>query len=274
MSFLEQILNCDEDKLEELITRRIEELNATSEKKALGFSSTLRKPELHKGFINLDSTIKFSRHSLISYSMRTTDFYLEYAMFIRKSKIMSRTQLVYYTLAFIDSYFGYNKYDADYREDFFYRQVENVKDDDEYFKILESQTIGDLKGWGLAMCTERAALANNVLAMCEFDTYYAIGCMRTPNVDDAHAYILVKAKKDYAIVDYSVPVYFHSNNGTYLFPYTTSVSQDKLTGFLENGEILECDEYEVYQEGHKLIRKPVEGKREYRVGEVEFAKEK
>ena len=43
--------------------------------------------------------------------------------------------------------------------------VKTTKTDSEYFDALENNKIGDLKGMGAALCTERSALAQQILSL-------------------------------------------------------------------------------------------------------------
>ena len=108
MSLLEQILNCSNEEIDDIITAAIDKSNDNATKiDMIGFLPNLKTNNIHRGFISLNTRIKYSTNGMEDYSMNSTDFYFEFAHFIRKNNINSGGKLVYYLELFIDYYFDY-----------------------------------------------------------------------------------------------------------------------------------------------------------------------
>jgi len=181
MDLLEKINNCSEEELTSIIDVALQEkINNADKKERLGFTdgglATAKIPS-HKGFISPESRIKYSNLSMNMYSMKTTDYIYEFAKYVKKNNINTRGGLVKNVENFINDYFG-NSNGADMRDTYFDQiAFRTTTTDDEYFEKLENLEIGDLKGKNVAMCTERAALAQNLLSLFGFDIYYCMGCV-------------------------------------------------------------------------------------------------
>lgn len=105
------------------------------------------------------------------YSMKTTDYIYDFAEYVKKSKISNKGTLVKFIENFINGYFGISN-GVDMRDTYFDQiAFQTTTTDDEYFEKLENLEIGDLKGKNVAMCTERAAIAQNLLSLFGFDVY-------------------------------------------------------------------------------------------------------
>ena len=273
MGLLEQIINCKNDEqVNNLITNAIKDKNKNSKKtEQIGFLE-LNKIESHKGFIPLNTRIKYTNLAVETYGMETTDFFYEFAHFIRKYNINNKGSLIYNLEYFINKYFGLFTYDG--REEIFYSNAyQTTTTDDELFEKLENNKIGDLKNKGVAMCTERAALAEQLLSLFGFDSHYVIGCVKHDNKEEPHAYNIVKRKEDYALLDYSLPVIKYNNHHQIVsyYPFVGILSKDEYNDFIYNGELKEFNDYE-YNEDNKKIE--YESKRTYVAGSIEIDKSK
>ena len=271
MSLLEQILNCSDEEIDDIITTAINEVNDNATKiNMIGFLPNLRSNNIHKGFIPLNTRIKYAKNGMEDYSMNSTDFYFEFAHFIRKNNINNGGKLVYYLELFIDYYFDYPGKIS--REKIFNDIAwQTTNTDDEYFAALENNKIGDLKGKGAAMCTERAALASELLSLFGFDTYYCIGCINNNDNNEAHAFNIVKRKNDYALLDYSVVVPVYNQDGKLLryYPFIGIMSNNEFQDFINNGVIKSFNNY-YYIQNEKVIS---DTKRMYVAGAYEIENE-
>lgn len=176
--------------------------------------------------------------------MQTTDFFYDFAAFIRKYNINSKGMMIYSLEYFINNYFGLpGKVD---RETIFNDLAfKNTNTDEEYFKALENNKIGDLKGKGAAECTERAALVQQLLILFGFDVYYCIGCLDFDNKQEAHCFNIVKRKNDYALLDYSVPVTSYDKGGRVknFYPFVGELSPEEFVEFVNNQTLKYFDNY-------------------------------
>ena len=271
MNLLERILNCSEEEVNKIITEAINEANSTATKIGnLGFLNGQDAVSSFKGFIPLNTRIKYANFNMEDYGMETTDFFYEFAKFIRMYKINNKASLIFNLEYFINSYFGYpGKVD---RETIFNDKAWNTTGtDEEYFEALKNNKIGDLKGTGAAQCTERGALASQILSLFGIDVYYCIGCVDLGDRQEAHCFNIVKRKGDYALLDYSVSVASYNPDGSVkaYYPFVGTLTNEEFIEFINNGIVKSFDNY--YMDGSKMI--PFDGKRMYVVGSYQIDKE-
>ena len=227
MNLLQRILECGEEELDSIIETAINEANKNAQPiEKLGFTEYGKSNSLFKGFIPFKTRIKYCSASIEDYGMETTDFFYEFAKFIRKYNIKSKAALIYNLEFFINSYFGYpGKMD---RETIFNEHAWNTTTtDDEYFEALRNNKLGDLRGKGAAQCTERGALAQQILSLFEVESYYCMGCVSYGDTEEAHCFNIVKTKEGYALVDYSVTITSYDQDGDEL-EYHWKISDDIL----------------------------------------------
>ena len=166
MDFFEQVINCKTDEeVKKLVSDRIVQLNNSKDPiEQLGFLDYSKNISLYEGFITLNTRVKYSSMNIETYSMNTTDFFYEFAQYIRKQNIRNKVGLIFSIEGFANWYFGYSR-NID-REDIFNTIAwETTTTDEEYFEALENNKIGDLKHKGAAMCTEYGALVQQLLSM-------------------------------------------------------------------------------------------------------------
>ncbi len=272
MDLLKKVLDCNEEELDIIIQQAIEEANSNSNKvEKLGFLNYGKSNNLFKGFIPLNTRIKYSSLGMEDYSMQTTDYMYEFAHFIKKYNINSKASLIHNLEYFINSYFGMpGKSD---REQIFCEVAWNTtKTDEEFFAAIENNKLGDLKHKGAAQCTERSALAQQILSLFGTESYYCIGCVDLGDQQEGHCFNIVKRKNDYAVLDYSCPVANYSKEGavkTY-YPFVGTLSNEEFLEFTNNGTIKNFENYE-FIEGK---RNTTTGERLYVVGAFKIDKKK
>ena len=60
---------------------------------------------------------------------------------------------------------------------------------------MENNKIGDLKGMNVALCTERSAMAQQLLSLFGMESYYCMGSINKNDKIEAHCFNIVKRKK-------------------------------------------------------------------------------
>ena len=272
MELLNRIIDSNEEEIDGIIKEAIEEADADSEKvEKLGFLEYEKFNSLFKGFIPLNTRIKYSKMGIEDYGMQTTDFMYEFAHFIKQNNITSKGVLVRALEYFINSYFGMPG--KGNREDVFYDNAwEKTESDEEFFKALDNNKLGDLKHKGVAECTERGALAQQILSLFGIESYYCIGCLDLGNRQEPHCFNIVKRKNDYVILDYSCPIESFTKEGKFnaRYPFVGVLSNEEFLEFVNNNTIKNFKEYE-YIDGKKIY---ISGERLYVVGKLEIEKEK
>lgn len=272
MDLLQRILECNEKDVGTIIKQAIEEAELNSDKvEQLGFLGYGKLNYLFKGFIPLNTRIKYSNLSIEDYGMQTTDYMYEFAHFIKKYNINTKGALIHNLEYYINSYFGMPG-NAE-REEIFNEVAWNTTTtDEEYFAALKNNKLGDLKNKGAAQCTERSALAQQILSLFGIESYYCMGCVDLGNQQEQHCFNIVKRKNDYALLDYSCPVTSFNKEGFVkgYNPFVGPLSNEEFLEFVNNGAIKDFENYE-FVEGKRISTK---GERLYVVGAFEIDKKK
>ena len=271
MDLFQKILECKEEDVDSIIGTAINEANANAEKvERLGFLDYGKSCSVFKGFIPLNTRIKYANLNIEDYGMESTDFIYEFAHFIKKYNINNKTSLIYSLEYFVISYFGFQgKID---RETIFNDIAwQTTTTDEEYFKALENNKLGDLKGKGAAQCTERGALVQQVLSIFGTESYYCMGCVDLGDRQEGHCFNIVKRKNDYALLDYSVPIVSYKEDGSVraYYPFVGTLTNEEFLDFVNNGVIKSFDDY--YMNGRQYEKAGT--KRMYVVGKYEIEKE-
>lgn len=247
MELLERILNCSSDEEADLIiTEEIKTANDSNTKvETLGFLNYEKSYNLFKGFISLDTRIKYANMNMETYGMSTTDFFYDFAHFVRKYNINNKGSMIHNLEYFINSYFGFpGKGD---RETIFNDIAwQTTTTDEEYFAALENNKLGDLKGKGAAQCTERSAIAQQILSLFGTEIYYCMGCVDLGDRQEGHCFNIVKRKNDYALLDYSIPVASYNQDGSVraYYPFIGKMTNDEFESFITNSDLKTFENYE------------------------------
>lgn len=272
MDLLQKILDCKEEEVDAIVKEAIKDADAKSNEVKEVLSPVFPHP--FKGFIPLNARIKYNSLALESYSMQTTDFMYEFAHFIKKNNINSKGRLIYALGLFINSYFGLpDRVHKKQREQIFFTDIySKTKSDVDLFKALDNNKIGDLKHQDAAQCTERAALAQQILSLFGTESYYCFGCLGIGKDQEGHAFNVIKRENDYAVLDYSCVVksYNKENLLNAYFPFIGILSNEEFADFINNKKIKRFQNYEFFDNKSR----PTTGERIYVVGEMSIDKEK
>lgn len=271
MDLFQKILECKEEDVDSIIETAINEANANAEKvEKLGFLDYGKSCSVFKGFIPLNTRIKYANLNIEDYGMESTDFIYEFAHFIKKYNINNKASLIHNLEYFVNSYFGFSgKIDRETIFDDIAWQTTTT--DEEYFKALKNNKLGDLKGKGAAQCTERGALVQQVLSIFDTESYYCMGCVDLGDRQEGHCFNIVKRQNDYALLDYSVPIVSYKEGGSVraYYPFVGTLTNEEFLDFVNNGVIKSFDDY--YMNGRQYEKAGT--KRMYVVGKYEIEKE-
>ena len=273
MDLLAQILNCKSDEEADIIiTKEINKINSSTPPiEQLGFLDYGKSISCYSGFIPLNTRIKYASMNIETYGMESTDFFYDFAHFVRKYGINNKGALIHYMEYFINQYFGFpGKIN---RETIFnYNAWNSTTTDEEFFEALQNNKLGDLKGKGAAECTERGALAQQLLSIFGTESYYCMGCVDLGDRQEGHCFNIVKRKNDYALLDYSIPVISYNNDGSVknYYPFVGKLSNEEFLDFINNGLIKRFENYQYV--GSK--KQKLDSSRQYIVGSYTIEKEK
>ena len=199
--FFNIVINCDNDDLENIIKERIfllESSNSTDRKIIIPNERDDDYGSYYKGFIKNDVKIYFSMDFVHNacYSMANYDYIILFFKKVKELGIKNKLEVIRYLSSFMDEYLG--KFSGvDQREQYLLQFNGNA-------------TIECFKGKNLAACSERAAMANNLLEMIGIKSIYVTGTVN----NDQHAFNIIINNDKYYIVDtaFNCGLYDKENN--------------------------------------------------------------
>ena len=266
MDFLSKLLSCNEEDVNRIVDEELNDLLNNCEKKQyLGFIPGDRSlHEAHKGFIDFDTRIRFGVASTLNYSMKTKDFYYAFAHDVKRYNIQNIRSVIVFLMFFINSYLGICT-GEDRREYIQNILLESTVTDEEYFSAIEALEIGYFKGKRMGMCTERSAIAQNILSMFGVESYYCMGAID----NKPHCFNVIKYDGSFCVLDYSQLCSFKNGEKSYYVPLLSKIPDDNADDFFNKCVPMTLDAYN-YVNGESVKA----GQSDYVVGKWEFEIEK
>lgn len=246
MDLLTRIISCNDEELDQIISNELNKIiEASEQKERLGFGSNGETFGIHKGFIHPNTRIRYTNMTAFTYSMKTIDFYYGFAKYLKQRNIQNKGTLIKYLQNFINEYFGVSKTEGDNRDDFLFSlTLGATANDDEAWDKIEKLEIGDFKRKKVAMCTEKASLAQNVLSLFGIESYWCMGYVNNNGKIEPHCFNIARAKDNYILLDYSIPcAVIHSNRVADWAPFQGKIEILELEQILE-GKNQEFTNYE------------------------------
>ena len=199
-----------EDKITQIINDRISILEEHSEKiKEIGNVERFdENASHHKGFISRDTKVCYSMSQ--GYYIKTTDYIREFIEYIKQNNLFPSPKEIF---KFLNNYFGE-------------RPSVDTRNEGEFTEI------SDFKQSDRAMCTERAALANNILSFLGMETWFCDGSVyNSNNTNENHAFLIVRSETGkYSIYDPSYSIYYDNED----HPFIREISEDNATRILNS----------------------------------------
>lgn len=250
MDFLQRITSCSSDEVEQLVNERIDELNSEAITEDLGvfMGGVLRKP--HQGFISLDSRIKFCSTfglGVESYNMNSRDYLIEFCRFLNNNHINNNNGIIRNLASYADWYFGGLQSHDDYRGDYLTSLCHLDEDGFPDEEDVKNISIDKLRNKGIAQCTEKAAITQNILSLFGIDSYYCCGALNVGDNSEFHSFNIVRSQDGYRILDTSRPIVgYHNEQEYFRRPYASRVlTEEEFSAVLQGEQIFECTDYEV-----------------------------
>ena len=233
---------------------------------------------MYSGFINPKTKISYETLGY-QYHIYDKDYLYEFAIGIRKLNLPDNTNLLQYVLPFLDYYFGYPKDNKDRRFDIFYDfavnnaeefyKAHNIPVEEEMGALDKMQLSGDfplsaLKGKNAAQCSERAAIAQNILKVCGYNACIMYGEAESRGNTEAHCWnSILDYKNNVLLMDFSNSVYSYKNGRIEgKKPYYFQISKEEFDRSIHGGPPMESTDFH-YEDGKKIY----EGRtRKYAVG--------
>lgn len=198
----------------------------------------------HRGFIHPDSPV---RRSYIVDPVRVNDNGLYYQLLdsIRQYRESPGWQAKSLreiappaVIKTLGDYFGNatSSQDANVRNKEFYS--------DRVSAYSEDVDLEELRGKGIAVCTEKAAAAQNLLTFLGYDSQLVMSnkCrLNSPDADDieGHAYIVINSDKGHFIFDPTNPIAATNKDGTLqaVFPANYPISEEAYQTLMSGGQV-------------------------------------
>ena len=199
-----------EEQITQLINDRINILEEAAHKtKEIGNVERFDENATHhKGFISRDTKVCYSMSQ--GYYIKTTDYIREFIEYIKQNNLPPSPKTIF---KFLNYYFGE-------------RPATDTRNEKDFMEI------SDFKQSDRAMCTERAALANNILAFLGMKTWFCDGAVyHSNNIAEDHAFLIVKSETGkYRLYDPSYSIYYDNED----HPFTREISEDNATRILNS----------------------------------------
>lgn len=196
-AFRVELLSANPETTQKIITERIEFLEANCDQVPT-ISADRFDQHTHRGYIGSNTKVQFEAGLVTmgsSYKLKNTEYLYEAVDFLqnRKDSISNGIQFFHNIEGFLNSYFGLPDAAVD-RMDVIERKVDLLNpdiDDDEYFRRLNNIDISIFKHEYAAQCSERSAMAQNIMSLFGYETYYTNGTVSIDGKPGYHAYNIV-----------------------------------------------------------------------------------
>ena len=264
---LQKIIECkSEEEVKEFVDEALAKQVEGSKK--VGELGAWFRSTIYEGFIHPDTRMRISNAALATYGMSTTDYLYEYAILVWKVSILHDARgLVDGLVPFLNMYFGITVPGKDERDDFLTEGVTlSDTDQDEFFETIMKHNIGDLKGKGIAACMERSAVAQNILSLFGFDSFFCVGVVQHGDSYEDHAFNIIRFGNRYLLVDCSKAVPQKQLDGKIIYkPFYAEIPADKIEDFMHNKVAIGFRDYEIVETSEGLKTVPL-GERQYIAG--------
>ena len=229
---ISQIRGLSENQIQDWINERIKYLQDTAreDREEISINRTwLRRArgekentEVH-GFIPSTTRIKKMQHDSSAFLVDDESVYrtmVEYLSKIDEKWAMNNNYVMHLIQHIIINYFGERGVEG--RRDALYE----LKADEGEFSIR------NFRGNATAMCVERSAMAQNILAFLGYDPMLVFGYMSSDRgvTNEAHAYNCVIRNGKAMLVDFTNPI---NKDGKYFKPACFNVSGEDLAKFIK-----------------------------------------
>lgn len=238
---LDQIVEIVDDEeykqaRDQFIEQRLAELQGTAKpKKFTVFSPT------YKGFIHPDSEIKPTIF-LDGFKLDDDDIYVDLIDNVRAFKQDERWKSKsvreinpYAVLKTLGEYFGNYAADDGLEGSHHSYYMDHSSIDSEALPLAE------LKGQSIAMCTEKAATAQNLLTMLGYDSELCLsqGCELTEGIKEMHAFNVLSSDRGRFIFEPTNPIFVSDSDGNVVnfLPATYKFTEEQYRDLMTGGEV-------------------------------------
>lgn len=242
-NFRVMLLNANERQTKEIIDSRITFLEESCDK-VRTISPEILEQHVHRGYIGGNTKVVFEIGAVSPanhYKLKSTNYIHEAAALLQENKnsVNNGMQLFNNIEGFLISYFGIPKdLSGKTRGDFLEQKIglNNLFDDELFFQALENIDISIFKGEHVAMCSEQAAIAQNILSLFGYETYYMFGGVSIDGNFEHHAFnVVVDNSGRKNIIDFSITSMMEYKGANWIKPTISSIPD--FNSFLEGDKV-------------------------------------
>ena len=243
--------------------------------------------KLNEGFIGFKTKISYGSGYDYNYSMKDYEMYIDFLKILKnkytESSNINLSDLIDDVYIYIRNYFKSEKEvikDPDFssvRDQIITEYLESITknpdDTDEWLKNKNELSINAFKGKGVAMCSERTALAQNLLSLLGVQSFYCSGVIKNESEEECtgHAFNILRNNEKYYIVDFSAPVRVYKDGNLYsALPYVAEIDDDKVDSLLNDKYAVKFLNYEYDISSEIPEKRYTEDNRIYGVGLIEI----
>lgn len=259
-----QIINMDNAEIDSWIADRISLLESTAIEDRDEISSTsytLRRARGEKentevqGFIPSKTQLRKMQFDLASFRMDDTSFYKSVIDYIKKAKPESimrdgkinNNYIMNIVQCSIINYLGLHSSES--RRNALYNSRADIDD--------EPLSISDFKQNGTAMCVEKSAMAQNILAFLGYNPMMIFGYLSNEKgiTNEGHAYNCIIRNGKAMLIDFTNPI---MKDGKYHKPAMFSIDSDKLEDFKKGKAQIEVTHRDLHTKGDQIEEEPIQ----------------
>lgn len=180
------------------------------------------------------------------YNIKNNEYIYEFISILKRNNINNIDQALNNIYNFISYYFGKDG-DDEKRQNIFNQHTFN----DSY------PDISVLRNQNAAMCSERAAMAQNLFSFFGIESYYLTGYLKVNEQQEPHAFNLIKYKGKFMIYDSSkdVPIYEKNKIVGYRH-YLQEVNDDFVNCALKSEKTIILNDYYLTVQDKSLVKIP------------------
>ena len=220
-SFRNELFNATPDEAKRIIESRITLLEESADK-VEKISPMYMDQHIHRGYISGDTAVSFESMIGSQYKLKDTEYLYDAANYLRnnKERISNGRQFFEQLTGFLNSYFGIPDTGKDRLTTIENKTgFESIQDENEYWNAIDNIDISVFKGEHVAQCSERSAMAQNIMSLFGYETYYVNGDVSVDGINEGHAYnIVADTHGQKCLVDYSVTSAIEHNGTSWDIP--------------------------------------------------------
>lgn len=256
--FRDELFNASPDEVKKIVGSRISILEENADK-VERISPMRFDQHIHRGYISKDTAVSFEDAIGSQYKLRDPEYLYDAVNYLRDNKehINNGRQFFEGVTRFLNSYFGIPNMNKD-RWSIIEEKTNfaSIQDDNEYWNAINNIDISVFKGEQVAQCSERSAMAQNIMSLFGYETYYVNGDISVDGANGGHAYnIVADMRGQKCLIDYSVTSSVECNGVSWDIP--TMAKIDDYDSFVAGHHLETSNWHHIIQNDGKITHKRI-----------------